>query len=308
MIAAAIDLGTNTFHLIVARFSPSGMEILHKRNEPVKLGEGRLNDNIIIPEAFERGLHALESFSKDIKAHGATTVKACATSAVRNAENGSDFIKAAKGRSGIHIDVITGDQEAEYIFEGVKGSGTLQDKSLIMDIGGGSTEFIICKKDDLLWKQSFDIGAARLMQAFFHSDPISYTEIQSINTHLDHVLLPLFKACDKYKPQHLIGSAGAFETFSTMILQEPIGSKSIKSGKLDLKKYRNLSSILIRSTHRDREQMSGLIPLRVDMIVIASLLTDYIIDHLDITSLSLSTFDLKMGVLHSLKAHGTASL
>jgi exopolyphosphatase/guanosine-5'-triphosphate,3'-diphosphate pyrophosphatase len=311
MIAAAIDLGTNTFHLIIAKFSPSGMEILHKRNEPVKLGEGRLNENIIIPDAFERGLRALESFRQDIDAYQTNIVKATATSAVRNAKNGTDFVKAAKARSGIDIDVITGDQEAEYIFQGVKGSGTLRGNSLVMDIGGGSTEFIICEEGAMLWKQSFDIGAARLMQAYFHSDPIDKEEIKAITAHVDKVLLPLLVACAQYQPVHLIGSAGAFESFATMISEPHSNPKDIASGPIDRNKYRDLSAKLITSSHLQRKQMPGLIPLRVDMIVIASILTDYILDRLRIDSLSLSTYDLKFGVLYSLSKQtepGIASL
>ncbi len=300
MKAAVIDLGTNTFHLIIAAYSNTGdLDILYKTNQPVRLGEGRLNENIIIPEAFERGLVALEQFAQEIKKHGVTTVRATATSAVRSASNGQDFVKAAKGRSGIIITTISGDEEAEYIFKGVRATGLIEETSLIMDIGGGSTEFILCNQKELLWKKSYDLGAARLMQAYFHSDPISEEDQQHIRTHLDKQTATLREAIRKHQPKHLIGSAGAFETFAGM-LEPELDVKSLKHHPIDLHAYQQLSATFIKSVHEERAAMPGLIPLRVDMIVMASLLTDYVLWISGIQRMSLSTYDLKMGVLYSI--------
>ncbi len=287
MTAAVIDLGTNTFHLIIAEVVDSSVHVLYKTNVPVKLGEGRINEHIIIPAAFERGIQTLKTFQKTIKAYGATTVKAIATSAVRSASNGTDFV------------VITGDQEAIYIFNGVKATGVISGLSLIMDIGGGSTEFIICDNEQLLWKKSYDIGAARLLQAYFNTDPISQSDQQAITDHLDKELIELKEACSLYQPKHLIGSAGAFETFAAMLIKD-LEIKSIKSAPIDLTAYHELAQKLITSNHDERDAMPDLIKLRVDMIVIASILTNYVIDNLKIAELSLSTYDLKMGVLHTL--------
>lgn len=300
MTAAVIDLGTNTFHLIIAQISPDNIEVLYKTNIPVKLGEGRINDHIIIPEAYERGLLALETFQDEIRKHQVDTVKAIATSAIRSAGNGENFVKAARSYAGITIEVVSGDQEAEYIFNGVKASGAIRKTSLIMDIGGGSTEFIICNEDGLLWKKSYNIGAARLMQAYFNSDPISQTDMQAIISHLDNELADLKKACSIYNPIQLIGSAGAFETFTAMINGQ-LDLNSIPSHPIDLEAYRSISTTLRHSSHSERAAMPNLIPLRVDMIVIAAILTDYVIALSGIEGLSLSTYDLKMGVLESLR-------
>lgn len=298
MTAAVIDLGTNTFHLIIAEVVDSSVHVLYKTNVPVRLGEGRINENIIIPSAFERGIQTLKNFQETIKTYGATTVKAIATSAVRSASNGIDFVRAARDQANIDIEVITGDQEAMYIFNGVKATGVIRGLSLIMDIGGGSTEFIICDNEQLLWKKSYNIGAARLMQAYFNTDPISQSNQRAITDHLDKELTDLKEACEIYQPKHLIGSAGAFETFAAMLIED-LDIKSIKSTPLDLNAYHALSKTLITSTHDERDAMPNLIKLRVDMIVVASILTNYIIKHLYIAEVSLSTYDLKMGVLHT---------
>jgi exopolyphosphatase/guanosine-5'-triphosphate,3'-diphosphate pyrophosphatase len=301
MIAAVIDLGTNTFHLIIADLSAQTVNVIYKTTVPVRLGEGRLNENIIIPEAFERGLLALEGFAKTIQEHKADVVKATATSAVRSASNGVNFVNAAKERAGIQIDVISGDQEAGYIFKGVQATGMINDTSLIMDIGGGSTEFILCKADEVIWKKSYNIGAARLLQAFFKSDPLSPSDRQLIISHVEKTLSDLLEVCQLHQPQTLIGSAGAFESFASMLMirtGKPL--QQLNSTPLDVQAYRQLAEQLINSTHDDRVHMEGLIPLRVDMIVIAALLVNYILDNTAIKKLSLSTFDLKMGVLYSL--------
>jgi exopolyphosphatase/guanosine-5'-triphosphate,3'-diphosphate pyrophosphatase len=299
MTAAVIDLGTNTFHLIIAEVSASTINILFKTNEPVRLGQGRINENIIIPEAFERGITTLKAFRKEIDKHQVAVVKAIATSAVRSADNGVDFVNAAKKEAGINIEVVTGDEEASYIYNGVKATGVIQGTSLIMDIGGGSTEFIICNETDIIWKKSYNIGAARLMQAYFKSDPISERDQSAIITHLNHELTDLKEACQLYHPRQLIGSAGAFETFAGM-LYEDINLNTIQSMPIDLIHYQTLAKQLISSTHEERDQMPNLIKLRVDMIVIAAMITNYVIDNCKVKSLSLSTYDLKMGALYQL--------
>lgn len=299
MKAAVIDLGTNTFHLIIAELSAKGVEILYKTNIPVQLGQGRINENLIIPEAFERGIAALKAFKTEIDKHQAEIVRAIATSAIRSAANGAEFVAAASSRAGITIEVITGVQEAAYIFKGVKATGIIQQQSLIMDIGGGSTEFIICSPYGQLWKKSYNIGAARLLQAYFHSDPISEQDQSAIVKHLDDELADLKTACSVHQPQVLIGSAGAFETFAGMLLKDT-DVKTISSAVFDFQAYQQLAQQLITSTHAERVNMPNLIPLRVDMIVIASIITNYVLEKMKLKAISLSTYDLKMGVLYQL--------
>ncbi|KQC02259.1 exopolyphosphatase [Pedobacter sp. Hv1] len=300
MKIAVIDLGTNTFHLLIAEQNGNELQVIYKTNQPVKLGEDITKNNLIIPSAFKRGIVCLQEFRAEIDKQGVDLVKATATSGVRSAINGLDFVEAAKNEAGIHIDIIDGDEEAQYIYEGVKWSGAITGKSLIMDIGGGSTEFILCDEQHLIWKKSYNIGAARLMQAFFKSDPINEADQDSILDHLTNELKDLIFICKTHLPQTLIGSAGAFETFAGMIAPD-LNIKEISTAEIAITAYRRLAEQLISATHEERAKMEGLIPLRVDMIVMACLLTNYVIDQLGLNELKLSTYDLKMGVLASLK-------
>ncbi|RYF90802.1 MAG: exopolyphosphatase, partial [Chitinophagaceae bacterium] len=155
---AAIDIGTNTFHLIIADGTTDGFTVIHKENLPVKLGEGSINQGFINDAAMARAMAAFSHFREQLDKFKVKNVRAVATSAVRSAINGQDFVEAVKDATGIDIEVIDGDEEAELIYEGVKLSGAITGKSLIMDIGGGSTEFILCDEENLIWKKSYNIG------------------------------------------------------------------------------------------------------------------------------------------------------
>lgn len=299
MKIAAIDLGTNTFHLIIAEKLDTTFEVIFKTNQPVKLGEDITKNNLIIPAAFQRGINCLKEFKSIINKYEVKIVKATATSGIRSALNGKEFVEAVKLETEIVIDIIDGDEEANLIYEGIKLSGAITSKSLIMDIGGGSTEFILCDEEKLIWKKSYNIGAARLMQKFFKSDPINHTDKNKLLIHLEQELMELRTICAQHHPKTLIGSAGAFETYAAMINPD-LDIARISTAELNLIAYKNLAKELINSSHEERLQMENLIPLRVDMIVMAALQTNYIIDNLKILKIKLSTYDLKMGVLQSL--------
>lgn len=295
-----MDLGTNTFHLLIAEGTADNYKEVVHEHDSVKLGEGGINKGIIQPVAYERGINTMQKFRDNIEEHGVKDVKAIATSALRNASNGQQFIADVAARTGIQIELIDGDQEAEYIYKGVKLAGGLSGKtSLIMDIGGGSVEFILCNTNSILWKQSFEIGAARLMDKFHRADPIPAESITSLNLYLEEQLTSLIAVASKYPVESLIGSSGAFETFVELTSLEKGNSfdLAIKNHEFDLSDIMSTTDKLITSSHEERKAMKGIIPIRVDMIVVASLMTRFIIGKLGITKVCMSTYSLKEGVL-----------
>ncbi|TDG36315.1 exopolyphosphatase [Pedobacter changchengzhani] len=302
MRVAVIDLGTNTFHLLIAEIKNHQFSILYKTNVPVKLGEGKINDNLIIPEAFKRGIDTLKSFNETINSYHVDQISATATSAIRSAKNGEEFVTVAKAEAQISIKIITGDEEAQLIYNGVKLSGAITNTALIMDIGGGSIEFILCDNENIFWKKSYNIGAARLMQQYFHSDPISDGDKNAILFHVQNELADLFEICETYHPKTLIGSAGAFETFASLIIKKNNSDENIETAisyTFEYDDYIKVATTLINASHNQRHEMPGMIPLRVDMIVVAALITSYVLGRTQINQLKLSTYDLKMGVLSS---------
>ncbi|PAW93776.1 hypothetical protein CKK33_09825 [Mucilaginibacter sp. MD40] len=298
---AVMDLGTNTFHLLIGEKQGDTFREILRETVAVKLGEGGINKAMIMPAAFERGVAAMQNFKKLIDEAGVDEIKAIATSALRNAGNGQDFIATVMQQTGIVIDVITGEQEATYIYQGIDASGVLtENNALIVDIGGGSVEFIIANEDEVLWKQSFEIGAARLMDKFHKTDPIPVTSIKELTTFVNGKLGDLFVAAAKYKPSVLVGSSGAFESFAEVIELKKgriFDIKQVKTYEFDIDELLGLIELLIKSNHKLRASMKGIIPVRVDMIVTASLLTIYIMQKLGIADVSMSTWSLKEGAM-----------
>lgn len=150
----------------------------------------------------------MKEFKKSIDLYQVKTVRAVATSALRTSINGLEFLDRIKSETGINPEIITGDQEAELIYLGVSSAiDGVDEKYLIIDIGGGSVEFIICNQKEIFWKRSYDIGAARLMEQFHHSDPISEADKNKLNLYLESTLSELKIQSNIHKPELLIGSA-----------------------------------------------------------------------------------------------------
>ena len=299
--AAVMDLGTNTFHLLIARGDAENPEELFHTTVPVKLGEGGINNGIIQPPAYQRGIDTMQQFSERIAAYNVDKISAIATSALRSARNGRDFIEEVKAKTGIEIETIDGEREAAYIYEGVKAGKCLTGKnSLILDIGGGSVEFILGNENQVLLKQSFEIGAARMLDKFHRTDPIPPSSINELNAYLEQILSSFFEAALTIDIHNIIGSSGAFETFAEVIELQ-------KGNEFELKKNRKyqfrpeefiqITDWLIQSSHTERESTKGIIPIRVDMIVSASLITRFVMEKLGVNNVLMSTYSLKEGVL-----------
>jgi exopolyphosphatase/guanosine-5'-triphosphate,3'-diphosphate pyrophosphatase len=302
MIKAVIDIGTNTFHLLIAEVSDQKItSIIHKNTIAVKLGEGGVNKGFIADAAYQRGIAALITFREELNLHHIDKIKATATAAVRDATNGKDFIEEVLAKANIKIEIIDGLKEAEYIYLGAKAAGVLNDETmLIMDIGGGSTEFILCNETTIFWKKSYRLGAARLLADFYEEDPISSQTLDQIHQHFSTQLIDLFEAILHHKPKKLIGTAGSFDTYAELI---SIKNDSIFDGNFtnhfnfNFDDFTALLVEIINSTNQERKEMKGLIPLRVDMILMASILTKFILEKSCIKEVETCTYSLKEGLL-----------
>ena len=300
MQVAVIDLGTNTFNMLIAEQNGHGFKIIYNEKISVKLGRGGIVNNIIKPEAFDRGLTALTAHKQVIENYNIQQVIALGTSALRTAENSCDFVNAVKDKIGIDIQIISGQREAELVYKGV--FQTLNDKSgniLILDIGGGSNEFILVKNEKIIWKESFKLGMARLIELFRPSDPVQPDEIIAMEKHFDKELQPLFNALKDVEIDYLVGAEGSFETFFNMInyfLHPDYHPQRTDVAKLlNSTDTQTLHEILIRSTSGQRMKMKGLEPYRVEMIVPATIFVDYILKHLKIGQILVSPYSLKEG-------------
>jgi len=301
--AAIIDMGTNTFHLLLVNLKENSFDTIYKEKVAVKIGQGGINLNLITEDAQKRAFHTLQHFRNLIDGEKINQIYAFATSAVRNASNGEDFIQKISETTGIEVEIINGDQEAELIYEGVRLSGCLDEKNhLMMDIGGGSVEFIIGNKSEALWKRSFEIGGQRLMHLFHKNDPILSEEINQIHDYLNTQLQPLIQAIETFRPVGLIGASGTFDTLSDMYYASLATIKEKKQTAFDLpvEGFEKLLSQIISKNKAERLMIPGMIPMRVDMIVVSCCLIENILRNLKVSHLVCSSYALKEGAISKL--------
>ncbi|HCS21573.1 MAG TPA: exopolyphosphatase [Bacteroidetes bacterium] len=301
MRKAVIDLGTNTFHLLISEQEGEQISEVSKIQIAVKLGEGGIEFGRIAPPAFERGQKALEEFRKVLNQFPCEEVHIIATSAIRSAENGKDFIREAEERSGFKITCISGMEEAEWIAKGVFHSlPTMSHPYIIMDIGGGSVEFILCEGKNIIHKQSLDIGAARLLARFKPSDPILASELGLLKSYLEENLSGLMHQAQDAGVTTLVGSAGSFESILELVSDLPgYESKSIGPACfiIPMDAFDQVYKQLLASTKAEREQMKGLADYRVEMMVVSAVLVDTVIKMARIDKVYCSLYSLKEGVL-----------
>ncbi len=300
MRVAIIDMGTNTFNLLLVEVCDgSHFKTLHNSKCFVKLGEGGIDKKFIAPDAWERGLKAIESHINTISNFDVDKVFAFATSATRDAENGKSFVDEILREFNLKVKIITGEQEASLIYQGVRQAVDLGDNiNLILDIGGGSNELILCNANQVFWKHSFNLGVQRLLNYFNPSDPIAPEQIASVEQFLDQELQLLFAATQKYKPIRLVGSSGSFDTYRSLLAHTgklPINKE--KTIKIPLPSLKELHKTLIKSTKEERIAMPGMELIRVDFIVLASIFTNFIVERLNIESIHQSNYALKEGAL-----------
>ncbi|MFN8416559.1 MAG: exopolyphosphatase [Cytophagaceae bacterium] len=301
---AVIDMGTNTFHLLIGKAYPNKIEVEFNEKVAVGLGKGGINDRRITPEAMERALKAIRFFKEKTQEFNIPDedVLITGTSAVRNAKNNWELITKIQVETGWKVRVLDGDTEAAYIYRGVlKAIDLPMQKVLVMDIGGGSVEFIIGEGEKIVWKQSFEIGGQRLVELFHKSDPIQSTEIEALQFYLEEKLSPLAHAIFQHNPQVFIGSSGSFDTLAEMNMeyhQQHMHLEDITSYRLSMVDYERISSDLIHATRAERMSMPGMIPLRVDMIVVAMVLLNYILALMNPNEIVVSTYALKEGLMY----------
>ena len=306
---ALIDLGTNTFHLLIVEMPTVPGEkplVLLRTKAGVRLGEGGISQGIIAPEPYARALHTLAGFKEEIELHEAKEVRATATSAMRVTKNGPDLVRDIFEQTGIQVNVIPGDREAELICEGVRQAVDLGERAqLIMDIGGGSVEFIIANQHTIFWKQSFEIGAQRLLDQFF-PDPAGVFPAEAVEAeqrYFSTVLTPLVEAVQRYQPASLVGSSGSFDSLADMQLGRLRSESELPPfTELEFDSFQTSYRHLLSGNHEQRKALPGIMPMRADMLVVATVLIDFVLGISEITRIRTSAYALKEGLLAEILA------
>ncbi|MEA1873953.1 MAG: phosphatase [Bacteroidota bacterium] len=304
MKLASIDLGTNTCNLSIAEWSPHKLKVIHAEKQAIKLGaEGFPNGNISEP-AIQRVLSVLTKYKKIVDQFKVEKTQVFATSGVRNAKNQQEIISRVRALTGYQLNIISGEQEAEFIYLGVRQAVPMDEKPyLLLDIGGGSNEIQIASMEKVYYRKSFDLGIARLLLKFQPSDPLTEQTINDIRNYLSIEMKELVSIVEKYQPKVLIGSSGSFDTFASMYIHKAglVGTyKHVEWYEIPRDYWLEISQSLIQKTREERLKIPGMEAMRVEMIPLASVFTEFLINLFQIRVLIRSAYALKEGVFQSM--------
>jgi len=292
-VSAVIDIGTNTFNLLIANRSKSGLTIIESHKVAVSLGMGGINEGVLADDAIQRALDAFEKFRGILLNYPVVQPILIATSAVRDAKNATEFTSAIFDRFAWSVTVVSGMKEAELIYKGVGLCYDFKEHTLIMDIGGGSTEFIEANNEGICSEVSLNIGVSRLYQGFSVNDPFTAKDVLQIESFLDERSMGFFS--DKSIPA-LLGSSGTFETFYELMYKKPF-PKSNKIVELGLESFTKMLDELIYSSLAERNKNEFIIPIRKKMAPFAAVKTRWVLRKIKPKRILISPFSLKEGVL-----------
>lgn len=296
---AAIDVGSNSIHMIVAQADhDGGVTTLWRLKEPVGLGRASFPSRKLTPEAMDRAINTLARFKQAATQRQCEKIVAIATSAIREAENGGEFIERARRELKLFIRVVSAREEARLIYLGVRHAMPLKNQPhLIVDVGGGSVEFIVGDSQRAVLLESRKLGAARLTARFVQSDPITAEERRAVVRHLRQELTPLFAEIETAHPVRVIGTSGTLENLAAMCgtLHEPDDHGVI--GVIDRKPFQKMLARLLKMNSEQRAQVRGLDDGRKDQIIAGALLIDEVFSNLDLKRMVVGSGALREGIL-----------
>jgi exopolyphosphatase/guanosine-5'-triphosphate,3'-diphosphate pyrophosphatase len=291
---AVIDLGSNTFHLlIVEKKSDNTFETLFRKRVFTGLSDGGID--VIKEDRINYGLETISEFKRILASYDFPTLRVVGTAVLRKAANRQMFIDQANKILEAEIEIIDGDTEADYIFKGIMlleemKSGT----HLIMDIGGGSTEFILIQDGIKLWSKSFQIGVGVLHQSYHNTEPINETDLRLMKSFILNTVADLIPIIDRYKPSTLTGASGSFEVLQSMSGFD-LQYNQLTSVSTDF--FYNMYDSIISLNYEQREKLKGLPKERVKLIVVGMVLKKIICDLIQPGHILVSPYALKEGIL-----------
>ncbi len=301
MRIAAIDVGSNSIHMVVAQVESDGrFRVLDRAKEMVRLGRGSLSNGRLSAEAMSAGIRTLAAFRTLAERQGVERFKAVATSAVREASNGGDFIQRVADEVGLRVKVIPGREEARLIYLGVRHAVDLHDEAtVILDAGGGSVELIFTEEAKPVALHSLKIGVARLSEKFVDADAPGTHGMERLENYLAEQLDPVLSPLAKRNVRRVIGTSG---TLLNLIGMAACQRGEPPDGRLNncvatAEEVAQLRRALSKADREQRLRIKGLDAKRVDFVVAGACLADYVLRRLDAKELVACTWALREGVL-----------
>jgi exopolyphosphatase/guanosine-5'-triphosphate,3'-diphosphate pyrophosphatase len=306
---AAIDVGSNSLHMVIAQADTDGaITTLWRMKEMVGLGRISFPSRRLSAEAMDRAMATLRRFQEAAKLRRCEKILAVATSAVREAINGGDFLTRVQQELGLNLRVVSARDEAKLIYLGVRHAVELGDgPTFILDIGGGSTEFIVADKNRAALLESRKLGAARMTAKYIKSDPVSPADLKSLMAQYDRELTPLCEQILALKPAVAMGTSGTLENLATMC-QNLSGNHSNTNGGgrhgddaiagvIEREPLAKLVGKLIESRSQDRSAYKGLDDQRKDQIVAGAVLVNELFRRLNLEKITVCKSALREGMM-----------
>ncbi len=297
---AALDIGTNSFHLVIAKVVDGGFEVVETEKETVRIGHGAGDMNQLEQDAIDRGIACLIRMQKIAASHNAE-IRAVATSAVREAKNRFEFIRRAKKEAQIDIEVISGVEEARLIHLGVlHGVGERTRPMLLCDIGGGSTEIVLGNDDEVLLARSFKLGAVRLTDRFFNSASLHPSAVSSCRSHVRSTLMVLQSEVIEFGFDVAVASSGTAETLARLIQQRSDNSAPTTLNRFEFTQAQIAETVTMLSSCNsveERREKFGLEKSRAEIILAGAIILEGIASVYGVESIMYSDYALRECVI-----------
>ena len=299
---AAVDIGTNSFHLVIAEVegNSGNFKILGREKEIVRLGTGSTDMKYLADDAITRGIETLKRF-KGLADSADAPLRAIATSAVREANNQNEFIERALKEAGVKIEIASGFEEARFIYLGILQALPVFDKKiLLIDIGGGSTEFLIGKRREVIYDNSLKLGAIRLTQRFFNSEKTESKAVKDCRKFIRGTMNPVTRQIENYSFESVIGSSGTIANIANMIRTAKNGESENRLNNFTFTKdelHEVTEKIIDAKTEKQRLKIPGLDPSRADIITAGALILEQIFKELGIKQITISDYALREGII-----------
>jgi exopolyphosphatase/guanosine-5'-triphosphate,3'-diphosphate pyrophosphatase len=298
-VLAAVDIGTNSLHLVVARVSENRIEVVEREREMVRLGSSATDMKRLTPAAMKRGIDTLDRFRQVAAIHGAS-MRAVATSAVREAENRATFIERAR-EAGVDIEVISGFEEARLIFLGVLQAVPVFDRQVVVcDIGGGSTELVVGTRGDILTARSLKLGSIRLSRRYFAEAKLSTSAVDRCRRDIRTALTPAVREIRRAGFDVAVGSSGTIGAVCAMVAARRSGSvpRTLNNFTVSRDDIDGVVRRLVKEpTIKERARTPGLDPRRADIILAGALILEQVVHEIGAEELTFSDYALREGVL-----------
>ena len=275
-IIAAIDIGTNSIHMVIVKIEPSlpSFTVIAKEKDTVRLGDRDPSTGKLTPEAIERSLDTLRRCQDLANSLGAEQIIAVATSATREASNGEAFLRQVEAELGIVVNLISGQEEARRIYLGVLSGMDLQERPhIIIDIGGGSTELILADIHEARFLSSTKVGAVRLSKEFVTTDPISESELKILRAYvrgmLERPVDEIWRNLQLNEVPRMIGTSGTIETIAAIHAKEELGEvpEPLNGYEISRKEIEKIVKKLAKMSYKERLNVSGISDRRAEIIV-----------------------------------------